>query len=156
MNDRCWKIVGFGPQTVKVTLLLCVLACAATGCFWRRYPGRAAVHVDVLVGMAHKGVDLVGAGRFTAESLPELTYPLERAQAFAREAHARTGEPPPSLDAFDRLVAAYRALVDSTDRVRRERPGPAGAEALAAPLAAVDAAAAAVREALAAEGGRTP
>lgn len=122
------------------------------GCFWARYGGRARVHAEVMSGMARKAVDLVATGRFAAENLPELTYPLERASAFAREARARAGAgPPPSLRALDALVESYRRFVDAVDRMRRERPASAAAAALAGPLADVEAAARALDAALAAD-----
>ena len=81
--------------------------------------------------------------------MPELTYPLERAQAFAASEAARAGDPPPpSLVAFRALVDRYREFVDTLDRVRRERTGPAAREALAPALAAVEGAAETVRAAL--------
>lgn len=136
--------------TVKAISVLLVLV--AAGCFWRSYAPRMETHTDLLVSMARKGVDVVGANRLTAETMPELTYPLERAQAFATEARARSGDAPPaSLAAFDTLVARYRAFVDALDRDRREQRGAAAAAALAEPLAQVVAAAEAVRTALAAE-----
>lgn len=105
--------------------------------------------------MARKGVDLVASGRLTAESMPELTYPLERAQAFAADAHARShGAPPASLVAFDALVGRYREFVDALDRVRRTTSGDAARGALAEPVGRVEAAAEAVRSALVAEGRR--
>jgi hypothetical protein len=130
----------------------CALALAA-GCFWRSYAGRVAVHTDVLVAIARKADDLVEADRFTAESLPELTYPLERATAFAREAHAHATTPPASLAAFDELLRRYAAYVEAVDRARGERRGAAAKAALAAPLTGVEDAAAAVRAALAREAG---
>jgi len=106
----------------------------------------------LLVAMARKHTDLVASGRLTAESMPELTYPLERAEAFAREARARSGgAPPASLKALDALCGRYRAFVDALDRVRRERSGEAARAALADPLAAVEGAAESVRVALRAE-----
>jgi hypothetical protein len=112
-----------------------------------------STHTDVLVGIARKGVDLVASGRFTAESMPELTYPLERAQAFAAKAHARVrGAAPASLGEFDALIARYRAFLDALDRVRRTTPPESARAALAEPLAAVEEAAERVREALRAEG----
>jgi hypothetical protein len=123
-----------------------------SGCFWRTYGRQAEAHADLLVAMAHKGVDLVASGRLTAESLPELTYPLERAEAFAHTARTRSRDPRPrSLDALDALVARYREFVDAVDRTRREQTGDAARAALAEPLARVEAAAAAVRAALRAE-----
>jgi len=119
------------------------------GCFWRTYGRLAATHVDVLLGMARKGVDLVANGRFTAESMPELTYPLERARAFAEGAHARAGPTPPeSLTAFDALLGRYRSLVDALDRVRRAERPDAARHALEAPLAAVEAAGTTVQASL--------
>jgi hypothetical protein len=106
-----------------------------------------ATHADVLVGIARKGADLVASGRFTAESMPELTYPLERAQAFAATARAR-GVPPGPLDAFEALLVRYRTFIDTLDRVRRETPPGEARAALAEPLAAVEQAADRVREAL--------
>jgi hypothetical protein len=124
----------------------------AVGCFWHSYGALVGAHTDLLVGMAQKGADLVAAGRLTAETMPELTYPLERAQAFLHEARARArGTPPPSLDALDVLVARYRDFVDALDRVRRDTRGEAAREALAEPLARVEAAADGVRAALRAE-----
>ena len=123
------------------------------GCFWRSYGPQAATHADVLVGIARKGADLVGNGRLTAESMPELTYPFERAAAFAETARAAGGEgPPESLLALEALIARYREFVDALDQARRAyEPGDART-ALAAPLAAVEAAGARVRAALEAEG----
>jgi hypothetical protein len=123
-----------------------------SGCFWRSYGRIAATHVDLLTAMAHKGADLVASGRLTAESMPELTYPLERAQAFVADATARYRDrPPASLAALATLVVRYRDFVDVLDRVRRERTGEAARAALAGPLADVDRAADAVRTALGAE-----
>src|SRR3990172_12669864 len=90
MPDRA-GIVGGGAPPVKAAVVLLLLA----GCFWRSYGPQAATHTDVLVGIARKGADLVGGGRLTAESMPELTYPLERAVAFANRAAARSGDQPP-------------------------------------------------------------
>lgn len=125
------------------------------GCFWRSYGHLAATHVDLLVAMARKGTDLVASGRLTAESMPELTYPLERAEAFVHEARARSGDhPPASLEALATLCLRYRAFVDALDQVRRTESGEAARAALAAPLAAVEAGADAVHAALKSEGNR--
>lgn len=140
-------IVGGRGRRVKAALGLVLVA----GCFWRTYGPLMATHVDVLVAMARKGVDLVASRRLTAESMPELTYPLERAEAFARTAAERTTEPPPSLVAFRELIARYRDLVDRLDRVRREQAGDDARAVLAEPLARVEAAGDAVRAALRAE-----
>jgi hypothetical protein len=138
-------MVSAAASPVKAVLALALLA----GCFWRSYGPQMAAHADVLVGIARKGADLVGSGRLTAESMPELTYPLERAVAFADRADARSaGSPPASLVAFRALIARYREFVDMLDRVRRSHDADAAREALAAPLATVEAAAAEVRRAL--------
>jgi hypothetical protein len=130
-------------------LLVALLA----GCFWRSYGPQAAAHADVLVAIARKGADLVANGRLTAESMPELTYPLERAVAFADGAAARGGgSPPASLAAFRNLIARYRDFVDALDAARRDHGPDAARAALVAPLAAVESAAAEVRRALADEG----
>jgi hypothetical protein len=133
--------------------LIALLACAvvAGGCFWRSYPHRMRTHTELLVSFARKGRDLVATGRFTAESLPELTYPLERATAFAGDARGRTSTPPASLDAFDALLARYRTFVELLDDARRTKRGAAGADELAKPLADVESAAEAVTAALARE-----
>src|SRR5262245_1885108 len=138
-------MVGAQRGRVKAAIVLALLG----GCSWHAAGREAVTHVEVLTAIAHKGVDLVVAGRLTAESMPELTYPLERAQAFA----ARWGEAegPPSLHAFADLLDRYRELVDALDRVRREAKGEPAAAALREPLARVDAAAEAVRAALAVE-----
>jgi hypothetical protein len=128
-----------------VVLLTCVVA--ASGCFWRSYPKRMRTHVEVLVGIARKASDLVAARRFTAENLPELTYPLERATAFAAEVRGRTSTPPESLDAFETLLARYRALITEADQGRL-RAQPAGDVPLASQLADVEAAARVVEAAL--------
>jgi hypothetical protein len=146
-------IVGVEARTVKAAAVMLVLAAASSGCFWRTYGRLAATHVEVLTGIARKGADLVAAGRLTAESMPELTYPLERAQAFARKAAARSGDArPASLAAFEVLLARYRAYIDTLDRVRREVPRAGARDALAGPLGEVEAAGAAVLAALRAEG----
>jgi hypothetical protein len=122
-------------------------------CFWRSYAPRMRTYAEVMVSIAHKGADLVRTGRFTAESVPELTYPLERAEAFAREVHGHAGaEPPPSLLAFETLIARYRSFVAALDQSRREQAPGEAAATLAAPLQEVDDAAAAVDETLRREG----
>jgi hypothetical protein len=138
-------MVGAARSRVKAALLFAL----AAGCFWRSYGRLAATHAELLAAMARKGSDLVASGRLTAESMPELTYPLERADAFVRAARARSGAAgPPSLDALETLVARYRAFVDALDRVRREQRGDAARATLAPALARVEDAAAAVDRAL--------
>jgi hypothetical protein len=121
---------------------LLVVFVACSGAAARR---EARTHADVLEAIARKGADLVRSGRLVAESMPELTYPLERAQAFARK--ARDGErlAPGAQAALDALVERYRAFVDALDRVRRDLEPDDAARALAEPLAGVESAAAALR-----------
>jgi len=141
-------MVSAAARPVKAALALVLLA----GCFWRSYGQQVVTHTEVLVGIARKGADLVGSGRLTAESMPELTYPLERAVAFAEKARARAGAaPPPSLVAFEALIARYREFVDALDRARREHEPSAARTTLAAPLAEVESAGRRVREAVDAE-----
>jgi len=122
------------------------------GCFSSSYGRQAATHAEVLTAIARKGADLVASGRLTAESMPELTYPLERAQVFVGDQEARGGTLPRSLLELETLVARYRDFVDALDRVRRERSGDAARAALAEPLARVETSGEAVRAALRAEG----
>ena len=111
------EILRVKENRALIAVLLCLSI--AGGCWWRSYPERMRTHTELLVSFAHKGRDLVTTGRFTAESLPELTYPLERAAAFAAEARRRRDPPPASLLAFETLVARYRAFVELVDDVRR-------------------------------------
>ena len=142
-----------GPGRVRVKAIACLALAMLGACFWRSYAPRMRTYADVMVSIAHKGADLVRTGRFTAESVPELTYPLERAEAFAREVRGHAGaEPPASLLAFETLIARYRSFVDALDRSRREHPAADTATTLAEPLRAVDDAAAAVDQALRREG----
>jgi len=142
-------MVGSGGTSVKAALAFALLA----GCFWRSYGRAAATHVEVLLGMARKGVDLVTNGRLTPESMPELTYPLERAQAFAEAARVHAGGGlPDSLPAFEVLLVRYRTFLDTLDRVRRDESPAAAGRILEAPLADVERAGEAVRAALRAEG----
>jgi maltooligosyltrehalose synthase len=136
-------------RAVVFLLLACITA--ATGCFWRSYPQRLSTHAELLVSIARKARDLVATGRFTAENLPELTYPLERAAAYAADAHRRAPKPPSSLVAFDRLIERYRAYVELVDSQRRERDGAAAVRAVESSLADVEAAARDVAAALAQE-----
>jgi len=146
-------IVGGSRRRVKVVLALVINLSLLGACFWRSYGKATATHADLLVAMARKGADLVASGRLTAESLPELTYPLERADAFLRAAAARsTDHPPPSLRALEDLRARYQEFLDALDRVRREKSGEAARAALAEPLAMVERAGEGVRAALHAEG----
>jgi hypothetical protein len=140
-------MVGGRARRVKAALALAVVL--TVGCGGRADQRLALVHVELLTALARKGADLVASGRLTAESMPELTYPLERAQAFAA---LRRQPRPPWLDSFETLVARYRDFVDALDRVRREQGGEGARTALAAPLAAVVGAGEAVREALRAGG----
>ena len=143
-----------GPDRARVKAIACVAVVALAGCFWRSYAPRVRTHTEVMVGIARKAADLVAAGRFTAESLPELTYPLERAEAFARQARERAGgDAPASLAAFEALTARYRTFVDLVDRVRREHRGADAAAALAEPLRALEEQAEAVQQTLRREAG---
>ena len=142
-----------GVKAKRALIVLVVCAVAASGCWWRSYPARMRTHTELLVAFARKGRDLVATGRFTAESLPELTYPLERANAFGAEAARRASPPPASLVAFQTLLARYRTFVELLDDARRTKRGAAGAEDLAQPLADVEAAAAEVTAALDREAG---
>ena len=137
-----------------ILLLLLVIGGGLWGPFWHRYPRLVVTHAQLLADMAEKGRDLVVVGQFTAASLPELTYPLERALAFEHETARRTGSPPPtSLAAFSRLVAAYQGLVETLDDTRRQPRAAqvAGRGALDATVAAIRADADAVRAAAAAD-----
>jgi hypothetical protein len=148
MLGPAWRAVKANSAPI---VLVCCLA-VVTGCFWRRYPERLRIHGEVLVSTARKARDLVATGRFTAESVPELTYPLARAEAFAAESHRRSGATPPaSLVAFEELLARYRAFVELVDETRRRERGAAAAERLGEPLAAVERAAREVTAALARE-----
>ena len=151
-------MVGPGLRRVKAfgrVGLLAALMLTVGGCFWHRYPRLVVTHAELLADMAEKGRDLVVIGQFTAESLPELTYPLERALAFQQDAVRRAGATAPaSLAAFTTLVAAYQALVHTLDETRgqpREKQV-AGRAGLDAAVTAIRAAAEAVRAAVAAGG----
>jgi hypothetical protein len=142
-----------GPDAPRVKAIICLVALACAGCFWCTYAPRVRTHSEVMVAIARKAVDLVATGRFTAESLPELTYPLERAAAFARQARERAGDaPPPSLAAFETLIGRYRAFIDAVDRTRRDLRGADAAAALAPALREVEQGAADVDAALRREG----
>jgi len=144
-------MVGGRPRGVKGTILILLAAVAAcSGAAARR---EARTHADLLAAIAQKGVDLVRSGRLVAESMPELTYPLERAQAFARSARERERLDTAALAALDALVERYRSFVDTLDRVRRDLSRDQAARALAEPLASVEAAAAALRAELDRAGG---
>jgi len=141
-------MLGPAFRAVKANCVLVVLVAGlgvVSGCFWRSYPDRLRTHSELLVSFAHKARDLVAARRFTAENLPELTYPLERASAFAAQGRQHAATPPASLVAFEVLIDRYRAFVDLVDQMRRDRAGPDAARALDAPLLAIDAAASDVK-----------
>ena len=130
------RMLGPGPagvkaKTARIVLVCLVVSTCVSGCFWRNYGARLQMHSDLLVAFARKARDLVASGRFTAENLPELTYPLERATAFDADVRRRAPEPPASLLAFERLLDRYRAYVDLVDRTRRDpaadRLGPVSA-----------------------------
>jgi hypothetical protein len=138
----------------RILLMLLLVGGGFWGYFWHRYPRLVVTHAQLLADMAEKGRDLVAVGQFTAESLPELTYPLKRALAFEQESLRGTGSSPPaSLLAFSRLVVAYQGLVQTLDDARRapraaQLQGRAGMDAV---VAAIRADAEAVRVAAAAE-----
>jgi hypothetical protein len=147
-------MLGPGAGTVKAkhrpgVIFLCLAV--ASGCFWQSYPQRLRTHSELLVAFARKGRDLVATGRFTAENLPELTYPLERAAAFAAEARRKSETPPESLVAFERLIERYRAFVQRVDRERHDRTGTAETASLDATVAEIEATSADVAAALARE-----
>ena len=147
-------MLGSGLQRVKVLAGVVLCVAMANACFWSRYPEQVRTHAELLVAMARKGRDLIVGGRFTAESLPELMYPLERARAYAANVRAWRSPAPRSLDAFDALVERYRVYVDVVDRLRREPRGPEAPPALVAALADVEAGAQPLWAALDEEAGR--
>ncbi len=111
-------MVGPGLRRVKAFGAIWLL-CALGGCFWHRYPGLVMVHAQLLADMAEKGRDLVTMGRFTAESLPELTYPYERAAAYEAAVRAANGDRPlPSLVVFSAMVAQYKTFLETLEDVR--------------------------------------
>ena len=135
-----------GAVKAKASLLALVTGLVvAGGCFWQRYPERMRTHTELLVSFSRKARDLVALRRFTAESLPELTYPHERASAFAADARPRADPPPASLVAFETLLARYRTLVDRVDRARRD---PEVARTLDGDVQAIETAAQAVTKSL--------
>jgi hypothetical protein len=144
-------MLGPASEPVKancgpIVIFVCIMV-AIAGCFWRTYPQRLRTHSELLVAFARKGRDLVATGRFTAENLPELTYPLERAAAFAADVRRRTETPPESLTAFEREIALYRAFVERVDRSRHDRD-----DSLDAAVAGIERAAHDVDAALGREG----
>ena len=138
-------------RVVKAKRLLVLVTCLAvvSGCFWRSYGGRMRTHTQLLVSFARKTGDLVAVKRFTAQNLPELTYPLERATTFAEETQRHASEAPDSLVAFEALLARYRELVLLADRTRQESDAEG---AVPSAVAAVVTAADAVEAALVGEG----
>ena len=137
-------MVGVERPRVKAALAFALAAACA-----RSQTEQMVTHVEVLTALARKGVDLVASRRLTAESLPELTYPFERAGVFAREARAAGRTQPAALDAFELLLARYRDFLDALDRVRRTERGEAARAALAETLGAVEVAGQRVRATLA-------
>lgn len=141
-----WGVKAFG---------VLYLLCALSGCFWHRYPRLVVTHAQLLADMAEKGRDLVALGRFTAESLPELTYPYERAAAYEASVRSAAGvRALPSLEIFSAMVAQYKTFLQALDDVRG-RP----ADQVAPERAALDrtveslrAQVEALRQALASEG----
>jgi len=103
-------------RTVKVArvslLFLVVVAALFTpGCFSRRYPRLMETHLEVLSLYASKLVALAQDERtVAAQDWGEFTYPLERAQDFARVATAHYPDRA-SLKSFETVVAGYAALV---------------------------------------------
>jgi dihydrofolate reductase len=144
-------MLGAVGRRVKAATLVVLLA---GGCGWRDTTRMTATHAAVLTSIARKGYELVVAGRLTAETMPELTYPLERAQAFVASRTPRAaGHDREALAALAALVERYRRFVDVLDRVRRERT-PHGLRALARELRQVRAASRDVRTAI--RGGASP
>jgi hypothetical protein len=110
------------------------------------------MHTDLIVAMTRKGTDLVRTHRFTPENLPELSYPLERARAYAARAERQGGaNPPGSLGAFVALLAAYERFYGVVDGLRGGWGGTSHA-ALRDAVREVRRRAAAVERALATEG----
>jgi hypothetical protein len=130
-------MLGAVGRRVKAATLLVLVGGA---CGWRDTTRMTATHAEVLTSVARKGYELVVAGRLTAETMPELTYPLERSQAFvAARTPGAAGRERDAVAALAALVERYRRFVDVLDRVRRDRT-PQGLRALATALRQVRAA----------------
>lgn len=129
-------------------------AVAMTGCYWLRYGALMETHVELLETMARDGRDavVVRVAPPVAADITRLSYPLERAREFA-EISERFHAERTSLARFRDLLERYGELVTLLDSLRgpavrldEERLAEVGRVA-----AAVEAAAAAVRDALAVE-----
>ena len=97
-------------------ILLVVLLLA--GCYWIKYEKLMLTHVDLMVAMTSKMTRLLDEGDpITPNMMNEFLYPLERARDYSRIA-AKVFEGAPSLEAFNKLLDSYDALVTHFDLSR--------------------------------------
>jgi hypothetical protein len=122
-----------------------VLLLAVAGCYYRKYDPLVRTHVDLMLAMAGKRLDLAARGQDVTNTA-EFAYPLERARDFARIVGGRFGERA-SYRAFERFLAAYAEFLGTAAAPETE------ASALSERLESLRSAAAAVTSALDAERG---
>jgi hypothetical protein len=105
-------------------VLLAVLALVVVAEVFVRdgYERVVAVHLDVLVGMAHKIDAIAQSGRRPSPNdLTELMYPLSRARQFSAQYESESGRE--SYRAFLDVVDAYDELVGAVDAARGTEAG---------------------------------
>lgn len=121
--------------------LALVASAGAAACYWRQYPRLVETHLSLLLDYAAKLQALAADRRAVPPARwGEFTYPLERAQDFARIAAKRFPDRA-SLASFKAAIDVYAGLVAEP----RILEGPGAAEDVARRVAALRAAAAATR-----------
>lgn len=140
------------PPTIKTAFACLLLGCAllmAAGCFSRRYPRVMERHLEVLTLYAAKLATLAEDGQtVAAQDWGEFTYPLERAQQFARVAEQHVPDRA-SLASFRLVLERYAELTAGPEVLEAED----AARTVPARVAALEAAVVRVREDLRREAG---
>jgi hypothetical protein len=128
-------------------LLLCAwIAVASIGCYWLRYHDLVLTHVDLLEDFAAATLPQLEAApdAISPADVERLRYPLARARQFVDLAAKRFPESE-ARAALARMTEVYAGLVEELERIRA---GAGEASKAIADVAAVQAAANRVREAV--------
>lgn len=101
-----------------ILCLIFLLNLSAGGCYWLKYNKLMRTHVELLLAMADKLINVLEDERpMTPKMMDEFIYPLERARDFVRIVKGRYAERK-SLQTFEKMLDVYADIIEQGDRVR--------------------------------------
>ena len=116
-NRQARPSPGRRQRPIRMQIILLVFLYFA-GCYWIKYEKLMLTHVDLMVAMTSKMTRLLDdQDKITHNMMNEFSYPSERARDYSRIA-AKVFEGAPSLEAFNKLLDSYDAVVTHFDLSR--------------------------------------